>query len=141
MSKTRRGKGKRREVDTEPFVSSSDSQIQTKAYPTKTGILALPVELFDKILFEFEYATLDDFKQFARFSYIEDFKERENALRALSQTSKLLRTVCLPLLWERFQVVQRGQQDTGLRDKENAIYMEKASNSLMDTPHLAKLIK
>ncbi|CAE6476607.1 unnamed protein product [Rhizoctonia solani] len=75
--------------------------------PATKGFLALPPELTYQILSHFKEIRTEHIlgcTNYINDSIPEDLSARFKALRALSQLSRLSRSIFLPLLWERFQV-------------------------------------
>jgi hypothetical protein len=114
-------------------------QRPTLALPT---LLKFPVELLLQIAEA--CTTVDSTSSYRRF---DDGKidriyfQRRDSLRALSQTSSLLRTLLLPLAWECLEACcSRGENYTDrvryLVDKQDRL-----SKGLIENPELAKYIR
>ncbi|KAH7098504.1 hypothetical protein BKA62DRAFT_367780 [Auriculariales sp. MPI-PUGE-AT-0066] len=90
------------------------------------SLLDLPVELFDLIIALLSVLPLDlNFSAirnlYALSNPYHGFQDRTNVLRALSQACQRLRTLCIPLLWERLDLVFVPWADKSLRDREVAL--------------------
>jgi hypothetical protein len=64
-----------------------------------------------------------------------EYRERFATLRALSQTCKHLRSVCLPLAWERFEACTHAQS-AGQFFREVGTALERKSKGLLKCKHL-----
>ncbi|KAH7098200.1 hypothetical protein BKA62DRAFT_713768 [Auriculariales sp. MPI-PUGE-AT-0066] len=89
------------------------------------SLLDLPVELFDPIITSLSVLPLDlNFSAIMNLYALSNphygFQDRTNVLRALSQACQRLRTLCIPLLWERLDLVFVPWADKSLREPEVA---------------------
>ncbi|KAF7974252.1 hypothetical protein HWV62_13152 [Athelia sp. TMB] len=80
----------------------------------KTGIVALPSELLLEIASNFTEISVIEVRRNPP-SLPDHYRQRFNALRALSQTCKELRSVCLPLAWERLEACTVAGPENGNR--------------------------
>ena len=111
----------------------------TNHWHMSSGRFPLPTELVLEII-----SRLSDDAQDVCGADIEDEKQydaRQSALRALSQTSQMLRAICLPLLWERIDLHERGRW-TG-EDWAEALCtrLDRIATGLITNPTLAAYVR
>ena len=103
----------------------------------RTSILNLPTELILHIAST--YPTVNYLAD-GITNQSELYFERRDALQALSQTSRALRNMVLPLLWECFETVyHRGR--LGGRSKFKADKLERLSKGLLENPEIAAHVR
>jgi hypothetical protein len=104
-----------------------------------SGRFPLPTELVFEII-----SRLSDDSKAVYEADIEDEKQydaRQSALRALSQTSQMLRAICLPLLWERVDLHEPGRW--GGEDWAGALCtrLDRIATGLITNPTLAAYVR
>ncbi|CAE6398930.1 unnamed protein product [Rhizoctonia solani] len=103
------------------------------------GFLALPNELISQIISYFpEIKTAHILMNptfIGNWENPENYFERFNVLRALSQLCRLSRIIYLPLLWERFQVCLATDPD-GQWFRSIGLAIERKSKGMLESPHL-----
>ncbi|KAG8690150.1 hypothetical protein FRC11_013513 [Ceratobasidium sp. 423] len=108
------------------------------------GFLALPTELVFIILSNFpEIRTVHVLMNTPYIGYWKDadnYYERFDALRALSQLCRLAREIFLPLLWERFQACLNPSPE-GKWYYNIAKVLERKSNGMLQSQHLWPHVK
>ena len=103
------------------------------------GIVDLPSELLLEIVSHFPNISTVDILDNRRTLSV-DYRVRFASLRALSQTCKGLRAVCLPLAWERLEACTT----TGVPVqffKEVGTTLERKCNGLMKSEHLLPYVR
>ncbi|KAL5641661.1 hypothetical protein ACGC1H_001961 [Rhizoctonia solani] len=112
--------------------------------PTTKGLLGLPAELLSHIVSHF--SEIRDQHLLISTHYIgsglntEDLLLRFNALRALSQLSRLSRSIFSPLLWERFQICLTPKPGWQWHSYIGHA-MERKSKGLLESKHLWPYVK
>src|SRR5215472_14436765 len=81
--------------------------IQASSNSLRCWRFPLPTELILEVVLHFsaEDSITDDHEEYYGLFSSNGLREEQATLRALSQTSHMLRNVCLPLLWRRVRVV------------------------------------
>lgn len=125
-------------TDADAGTSTSDVAPWVPVAPTTTGLLALPVELFEMVLSDFEDISVGSIMQNPTTLPKEE-GERMRVLRALSQTCKALRASCLPRVWERLEACIEHNDSAWY--KQVSSRLERRCNGLADNPDLAKFVK
>ena len=118
--------------------SASDTVHGSPGIPTTTGLLGLPVELFEMVLSEYHDISTDTILSNPT-SLPKESGERIKVLRVLSQTCRALRTSCLPRAWERLEACI--EHTDGVWYKQVSGNLERKCNGLTATPEIAKLVK
>lgn len=120
------------------FQTNLQSKIARITPNQKQGISALPSNLLLEISHYFLVITVPDILANPTNLSV-DYRERFYALKALSQTCKRLRIVCLPLAWERLEActAHGGTQFF----KEVGIMLERKSSGMLKCDHLLSLVR
>lgn len=118
--------------------ASSSTSIQPISQGKK-GLTTLPSELLLEIVSHFPEIEIEIILD-CRQSLPVDFRERFTALRALSQTCKELRSVVLPLAWERLEACTTAGNATQFY-KECGMNLERKCKGLLDSQHLLQLVR
>jgi hypothetical protein len=99
------------------------------------GPFPLPPELILEIIKHFGTGP-EEYYAWGFAAVFQLFRARQEALRALSQTSRFLRSVCLPLLWEYLNVYYHRQGSVGIAAK-----LERMILGLTENPTLAAYVR
>lgn len=100
----------------------------------KKGILAFPSELLLEIVSHFTEISIEEICKNPRTLPVH-YRERFGALRTLSQTCKELRTICLPLAWERLEACTNSGPDASFFKVAGEL-LERKCNGLLKSKHL-----
>lgn len=114
-------------------VVSSSTVIQPISQGKKSLII-LPSELLLEVVSYFPDIDIDIIQD-CRQTLPASFRERFNALRALSQTCRELRSVVLPLAWERLEACTTAGHPTQFF-KECGKTLERKCKGLLESDHL-----
>lgn len=106
----------------------------TSIRPIRKGLVALPSELFLEIVDYFPEIDVPIILE-SRQTLPVEFRERFAALRALSQTCKELRSIVLPLAWERLEACTTAGNPTAFY-REVGTTLERKCIGLMQSDHL-----
>ena len=124
---------KRSEHTTQPFSSTQ------AASQNNEGIVTLPSELLLEIVSYFPNISIVDILDNPRTLPV-DYRERFAVLRALSQTCRELRSVCLPLAWERLEACTNARTPAQFF-KEVGTALKRKCVSLMSSEHLLPYVR
>lgn len=105
----------------------------------KRGIAALPSELLLEIVSYFTEISIADIRRNPRTLPVE-YRERFSTLKALSQTCKDLRSVCLPLAWERLEACTTAGP-SHMFYREVGVTLERKCSGLLKSKHLLSYIR
>jgi hypothetical protein len=103
------------------------------------GIVTLPSELLLEIVSYFPNISIVDILDNPRTLSV-DYRERFASLRALSQTCKELRCVCLPLAWERLEACTNAGTPVQFF-KEVGTALKRKCDGLMNSEHLLPYVR
>ncbi|KAH7345417.1 hypothetical protein B0J17DRAFT_639808 [Rhizoctonia solani] len=125
--------------------SGSRSLQSIPILPATKGFLALPPELIYQVLSHFKEIRTEHIlgcTNYINDSIPEDLSARFKALRALSQLSRLSRSIFLPLLWKRFQICLACDSDWRW-EWQNSIgkAMERKCKGLLESEHIWSYVK
>ena len=105
----------------------------------KTGIIALPSELLLEIVSNFAEISVAEIRRNPPL-LLDHYRQRFAALRALSQTCKELRSVCLPLAWERLEACTvAGPESVFFRDIGEHLWRK--CNGLINSKHILPFVR
>lgn len=128
----------RRLATEKSFVDHLTGKTYISQPPATTSLLSLPIEIFDMVLSHFHDIDEEDILRNPTHLPIE-CRERTDVLRALSQTSKGLRSACLALAWERVDASTAAEGSAWYQ--EVSARLENASKLLENRPYLAQHVK
>lgn len=115
-------------------VESSSSAVARPISQEQKGLVALPSELLLEIVSNFPEISLEHILDALQTLPVE-YRVRFAALRALSQTCKELRSVVLPLAWERLEACTTAGHPTQFF-KEVGSSLERKCKGLLASKHL-----
>jgi hypothetical protein len=115
--------------------SDETAQSSSSAQVTHETITDLPSELLLEIVSHFPTILIDEIIANPRILPVA-YRERFASLRALSQTCRELREVCLPLAWERLEACTTADNRQSMFFKEVGNNLERKCNGLMQSTHL-----
>jgi hypothetical protein len=119
--------------------AQSSSSAEVTSLPKET-ITDLPSELLLEIVSHFPTISIDEIIVNPRILPA-IYRERFASLRALSQTCKELREVCLPLAWERLEACTTATDRQDMFFKEVGNNLERKCNGLMQSKHLLPYVR
>ncbi|KIM73044.1 hypothetical protein PILCRDRAFT_829424 [Piloderma croceum F 1598] len=120
--------------------SDQTAQPSSSAQVIYQTITDLPSELLLEIVSHFPTILIDEIIANPRILPVA-YRERFASLRALSQTCKELREVCLPLAWERLEACTTAGDRQDMFFKEVGNNLERKCNGLMQNKHLLPYVR
>ena len=129
-----------------PLETVNVKAAEASAFPnTSSTLLELPLELIMEIISHFDFLPIitsklnyELFGADPRFSG--RYRERIDALRALSQTCRSLRNLFFLLLWERLEPCLI-PSDSGKWSENNANLLMRMSTFVCDNPEIASHVR